>query len=217
MHRLLFVQGFILFTSGGNIMDEPIYTLQNAEGEKLMADEKITATEAKVDSRSPLELFLAGESVNAYEYMGAHKCYRDGLDGVVFRVWAPNALTVSVAGDFNSWDNMKNYMERVDGTGVWECFIPNVNQYQAYKYCVETPWFEKLYKTDPYGYHCQTRPDNASLYYDLDGFEWTDTGWQEKKAEKPHYERPMNIYEVHAGSWRLNEDGSRYSLSLIHI
>lgn len=129
MHRLLFVQGFILFTSGGNIMDEPIYTLQNAEGEKLMADEKITATEAKVDSRSPLELFLAGESVNAYEYMGAHKCYRDGLDGVVFRVWAPNALTVSVAGDFNSWDNMKNYMERVDGTGVWECFIPNVNQY----------------------------------------------------------------------------------------
>ena len=176
-----------------------------------MADEKITATEAKVDSRSPLELFLAGESVNAYEYMGAHKCYRDGLDGVVFRVWAPNALTVSVAGDFNSWDNMKNYMERVDGTGVWECFIPNVNQYQAYKYCVETPWFEKLYKTDPYGYHCQTRPDNASLYYDLDGFEWTDTGWQEKKAEKPHYERPMNIYEVHAGSWRLNEDGSRYS------
>ena len=176
-----------------------------------MAEKKESAAAAVLDERTPLELFLAGESINAYEYMGAHKSYRDGNDGVVFRVWAPNALSVSVAGDFNDWDNTANFMERVQQTGVWECFIPDVKQYQAYKYCVETPWFEKQYKTDPYGFHCQTRPENATLYYDLDGYEWNDAKFLQKKAEKPHYECPMNIYEVHAGSWRLNEDGTRYS------
>ncbi|MGN0550569.1 MAG: 1,4-alpha-glucan branching protein GlgB [Acutalibacteraceae bacterium] len=176
-----------------------------------MAIDKKKEAVAAVDNRTPIEKFWQGDSTNAYDFLGAHKTYRDGYDGVVFRVWAPNALTVSVAGDFNDWDNMANYMTKIDNCGIWECFIPNVQQYQAYKYCVETPWFEKVYKTDPYGFHCQTRPDNATLYYDLNGFEWTDDEFQKSLEGVNHFEKPMNIYEVHAGSWKLNADGTRYS------
>ena len=163
------------------------------------------------DERTPLELFHDGDAVRAYDFLGAHKVNWDGKDGVVFRVWAPNALTVSVVGNFNNWDQTANYMYKISDGGVWELFIEGLYDFEIYKYCVETPWFEKLLKSDPYAFHTQTRPDNASVVYDLNNHIWNDAQWFEQKAQKNHFEEPLNIYEVHAGSWRKYMDGNVFS------
>lgn len=163
------------------------------------------------DSRFPLDLFHDGDAVRAYDFLGAHKVCWDGKDGVVFRVWAPNALTVSVVGDFNEWDQCANYMYKISGGGVWELFIEGLGEYEIYKYCVETPWFEKVLKADPFAFHTQTRPDNASRIYDYNQYNWTDSKWFEDKASKNHFEQPLNIYEIHAGSWKKYTDGNVFS------
>ncbi len=163
------------------------------------------------DERTPLELFHGGDAVRAYDFLGAHKVNWDGKDGVVFRVWAPNALTVSVVGNFNNWDQTANYMYKISDGGVWELFIEGLYEFEIYKYCVETPWFEKLLKSDPYAFHTQTRPDNASVVYDINKYQWNDSQWFEQKAQKNHFEEPLNIYEVHAGSWRKYLDGNYFS------
>ena len=163
------------------------------------------------DERPPLDQFLQGESAHAYEFLGSHFVNWDNRDGVVFRVWAPNALSVSVVGDFNNWDSNANFMYKISDSGVWELFIEGVQEFSCYKYCVETPWSERRLKTDPYAFHCETRPDNASRVYEIDGYEWHDEGWLEYKKEHPHKTQPINVYEVNAGSWRKNEDGTFYS------
>ncbi len=164
-----------------------------------------------IDNRSELELFLNGESTHAYEYLGSHFMEIAGRKGVVFRVWAPNAKSVAVVGDFNGWDIHANYMYRVLGTGVWETFVDNVYEYANYKYSVETQWGDRIMKTDPYAFHCEVRPENASKVYDISGYEWGDDEWIEFKKAHPHKNRPMNIYEINAGSWKKQEDGSFYN------
>jgi len=148
-----------------------------------------------------------------------------GQLGVVFRVWAPNAAAVSVVGDFNYWNPEANPMGKLSEAGVWECFVPNVvNEFDNYKYCVETQWGERLYKSDPYAFHFETRPSNSSKFYDIEGFEWEDDEWLENKLasakarniadendirQKPsiYNDKPVNVYEVHAGSWRKKDNG----------
>ncbi len=163
------------------------------------------------EQRSPLELFYDGDSVRAFELLGAHLSNVDGRDGVMFRVWAPNALTVSVIGPFNDWDNMSNYMYKIDEKGVWELFIEGLGEFTRYKFCIETPWFEKVIKSDPYAFHTETRPDNTSIVYNLSTYEWGDEGWYNYKREHPQKELPMNIYEIHAGSWRKYSDGNFFN------
>ncbi len=165
----------------------------------------------QIDNRTPLELFLSGEATHAYEYLGAHFTTMDNQDGVVFRVWAPNAKSVSVVGDFNNWDYNANYMYKISDSGVWEAFIPGAWELANYKYCVETPWDERNLKTDPYAFRCQLRPENASQIYSLEGYNWNDDAWYEFKKTHPHKHQPINIYEVNAGSWKKNEDGSFYT------
>ena len=165
------------------------------------------------DERAPLDQFLQGESVRAYEFLGSHFVNWDGRQGVVFRVWAPNALSVSVVGDFNDWNNDANFMYKISDGGVWELFIEGIPEFACYKYCVETPWHERRLKTDPYAFHCQTRPDNASRVYEIDGYEWHDEKWYDYKKEHPHKNMPINVYEVNAGSWRKYEDGNVFSYS----
>lgn len=160
------------------------------------------------DRRMPLDQFLQGESVRAYEFLGSHFVNWDNRDGVVFRVWAPNAVSVSVVGDFNGWNSDANYMYKISDSGVWELFIEGVQQFDCYKYCVETPWFERRLKTDPYAFHCQTRPDNASRVYEINGYEWNDKDWYDYKKANPHEKMPINVYEVNAGSWRKYSDGN---------
>lgn len=155
-----------------------------------------------------LDDFHSGDSARAYDLLGAHKSYMFGQLGVVFRVWAPNAAAVSVVGDFNYWNPESNPMGKLSEAGVWECFIPNiVNEYDNYKYCIDTPWGERIYKCDPYAFHFETRPNNSSKFYDIEGFEWQDDEWLANKKSNTHNEEPINVYEVHAGSWKRDEDG----------
>lgn len=163
------------------------------------------------DERYPLDQFLAGDSVRAYEFMGSHFVSWNDRFGVVFRVWAPNALSVSVVGDFNDWNQDANYMYRISDSGVWELFIEGVQEFACYKYCVETSWHERRLKTDPYAFHCELRPDNASRVYNIDGYEWHDEAWYQYKKDHPHKSQPINVYEMNAGSWRKSEDGNMLS------
>lgn len=152
-------------------------------------------------------LFYEGKNVRAYEYLGAHR-QKDGK--VVFRTWAPNAKAISVVGDFNDWNPRANYMYKCNSGGVWECVIDGINDFCIYKYCVESSYNTMTQKSDPYGYHFETRPSNATRFYDIEGYEWHDKAWKEKLAGQDKINKPMNIYEMHAGSWRMYPDGNPY-------
>ena len=151
-------------------------------------------------------LFYEGKNVRAYEYLGAHR-QSDG--SVVFRTWAPNAKSISVVGDFNDWNPQANYMYKCNSGGVWECEIQGVADFCVYKYCVESNWNTMTQKSDPYGYHFETRPSNATRFYDIEGYEWNDQEWREKQVPDK-LDKPMNIYEMHAGSWRTYPDGNPF-------
>lgn len=116
------------------------------------------------DERAPLDQFLQGESVRAYEFLGSHFVNWDGRQGVVFRVWAPNALSVSVVGDFNDWNNDANFMYKISDGGVWELFIEGIPEFACYKYCVETPWHERRLKTDPYAFIARLVPTTHPVF-----------------------------------------------------
>ena len=154
----------------------------------------------------PLYLFHQGKNAKAYEFLGSHKLANE--DKVVFRVWAPHAAAVSVVGDFNGWDTDANPMKKLEDNSVWECTVQGIKQFDNYKYCITTQSGEKRYKADPYGFHTETRPETASKFYDLDGYDWKDEKWMAKRKTVNVYESPINIYEVHAGSWKQHEDGN---------
>ena len=158
----------------------------------------------------PLYLFHEGSNSNAYEYFGSH---RKNKNTVVFRVWAPDAKNVSVTGDFNDWSETENPMKPLKNSGgVWEAEIKNIKPYDMYKYCITAADGRTLMKCDPYGFHMETRPGTATKYYEIDDcYEWHDEKWVEARNGKNIYESPVNIYEIHAGSWKQYDDGNFYS------
>lgn len=158
----------------------------------------------------PLYLFHEGSNSNAYEYFGSH---RKNKNTVVFRVWAPDAKNVSVTGDFNNWSETENPMKPLKNSGgVWEAEIKNIKPYDMYKYCITAADGRTLMKCDPYGFHMETRPGTATKYYEIDNcYEWHDEKWVEGRNGKNIYESPVNIYEIHAGSWKQYDDGNFYS------
>lgn len=158
----------------------------------------------------PLYLFHEGSNSNAYEYFGSH---RKNKNTVVFRVWAPDAKNVSVTGDFNDWSQTENPMKPLKNSGgVWEAEIKNIKPYDMYKYCITAADGRTLMKCDPYGFHMETRPGTATKYYEIDDcYEWHDEKWVEGRNGKNIYESPVNIYEIHAGSWKQYDDGNFYS------
>ena len=158
----------------------------------------------------PLYLFHEGSNSNAYEYFGSH---RKNKNTVVFRVWAPDAKNVSVTGDFNDWSETENPMKQLKNSGgVWEAEIKNIKPYDMYKYCITAADGRTLMKCDPYGFHMETRPGTATKYYEIDDcYEWHDEKWVESRNGKNIYESPVNIYEIHAGSWKQYDDGNFYS------
>lgn len=158
----------------------------------------------------PLYLFHEGSNSNAYEYFGSH---RKNKNTVVFRVWAPGAKNVSVTGDFNDWSETENPMKQLKNSGgVWEAEIKNIKPYDMYKYCITAADGRTLMKCDPYGFHMETRPGTATKYYEIDDcYEWHDEKWVEGRNGKNIYESPVNIYEIHAGSWKQYDDGNFYS------
>ena len=174
-----------------------------------MQNEKAKASNP---SDLPIYLFKQGNNMEAYRYFGAHLCAQDGQAGVVFRVWAPHAQAVSVVGDFNRWTPDADMMHKV-ADAVWELFIPGMKAYDVYKFCITTPSGEQVYKADPYAFHAETRPANGSKVYDIGGYPWGDAAWDEAQKTRDVLNGPMLIYELHAGSWKMKEEGVPYNYS----
>ena len=153
-------------------------------------------------------LFSQGEHREIYHRLGAHLRTIDGVTGVNFAVWAPNCYRVALIGDFNRWDARTHAMENHNDSGIWEIFVPGLDAGARYKYEVRS--HNQGYsaaKSDPYGFFHELRPHTASIVYDLDGYQWSDGDWMAARAERDSLRQPMNIYELHLGSWKRNEDG----------
>ena len=158
-------------------------------------------------------LFATGTHYEIYKKMGAHICEQDGVQGVYFAVWAPNAQWVHVVGNFNGWNEDSHPMNKLGDGGIYGLFVPGIGEYEVYKYLVRTTDGRKLYKADPFANMGQIRPDNASVVADLTGFEWNDQDWMQKR-EAPQADgspvdvqkRPLSIYECHIGSWMKHPD-----------
>ncbi len=157
----------------------------------------------------PLYLFYQGKNSEAYKFFGVHSAENNNSKCHCFRVWAPNANNVSVVGDFNKWDRNANYMEKI-ADGVWETFISGLSQFDSYKYCIETPKGKFLLKSDPYAHHFETRPGTASKIYEC-SYKWTDEKWISEKSKRIIYKSPVNIYEVHLGSWMHDDNDNPLS------
>ncbi len=157
-------------------------------------------------------LFHYGTDMRAYDLLGAHIEKRDNDWGVVFRVWAPEAKMVYVTGDFCQWNLCAVPMTKTS-VGVWETFIVNIGEYTAYKYNIVTQYDELLEKSDPFAFHNELRPGTASKVYDMTKYCWGDDEWLNRRRLSIEEKKPINIYELHIGSWRRSEDGSFYTYS----
>ncbi|MCI8651927.1 MAG: 1,4-alpha-glucan branching protein GlgB [Oscillospiraceae bacterium] len=154
-------------------------------------------TKKRNDTDALLERFAQGSEVHLQDFLGCHPT----KDGRVFRVWAPHAQAVHIMGDFNGWATDQCPMENI-GSGVWEGFVPGLQTYDTYKYAIHTAAGEVLAKADPFAFHAETRPANGSKVYDLEGYQWGDKKWLDWRKKNPVYSAPLNIYEMHLGSWR---------------
>ena len=159
----------------------------------------------------PCYLFHQGTNYSAFDFLGAHFALsKENKKGVVFRVWAPNAKSVSVVGDFNNWDKTACVMNKISD-GVYEGFVENVREYDSYKYAITTSSDKIIFKADPYAFHSETPPSTASKVYDLDGFEWSDDEYFTTLKNKNHLSSPMNVYEVNLASWKRKDGGGYYT------
>ncbi|MBR0133605.1 MAG: 1,4-alpha-glucan branching protein GlgB [Lachnospiraceae bacterium] len=159
------------------------------------------------------QLFSAGINYKIYEYLGAHPMKVDGVNGVLFAVWAPNCMRVSVVGNFNNWDGRKHPMRRLGDSGIFELFIPDIAEGEIYKYELKNRGGLTYLKADPYASASELRPGTASKVADLNSFTWNDDKWLKERTEGEPKEKPMLIYEVHLGSWKKpsEENGCFYS------
>lgn len=156
----------------------------------------------------PLYLFHQGTNYSAYNYLGAHFVLWGNEKGVVFRTWAPRADAVAVVGDFNGWNTKANLMKRISKEGVFETFIPNLKEYDSYKFAI-TNNGKTVLKADPYAFHSETPSGTASKIYDIEGFCWTDSEFLLNK--KLPYNQPVNVYELNLASWKKHENGDYYT------
>jgi 1,4-alpha-glucan branching enzyme len=147
-------------------------------------------------------LFNSGTHYELYNKLGAHCRTIDGIEGTLFRVWAPAARRVSVIGNFNSWDGRVHQMRSLENSGIWELFIPGVTEKALYKFEVRTQSMDLLIKSDPFQFYGELRSKTASIVCPLDNFSWNDAAWLNRRAKTKPYDRPVSIYEVHLGSWR---------------
>ena len=163
-------------------------------------------------SEHDLYLFSQGRLEQSYRMLGAHHMELQGVWGVRFAVWAPNAERVSVVGDFNGWDGRVQPMRSLGGSGVWEIFVPDIGLGEFYKFEIRNRHTgELLTKTDPYGFSFEMRPGTASRVTTLDSYQWRDSVWLEQRAVQEWQHLPLNIYEMHAGSWKKHWDGRFYN------
>ena len=150
-------------------------------------------------------LFGQGTHYDIYRKLGAHPTIQRRKKGVYFAVWAPNARSVSVVGEFNNWNTQANPMKKVGPIGVYETFIPGAKVGDLYKFYIIGYHGEELYKADPYGNEAELRPGTASRIADISDYKWKDTTWMKRRPEFDEIRAPMAIYEVHPGSWKKHE------------
>lgn len=146
--------------------------------------------------------FAKGVHYETYNALGGRLTTHQGCKGTKFTVWAPHASSVSLVGDFNYWDGRINLMRQLADSGVWELFVPGLGEREKYKFEIHSKDGSMRVKSDPYAYYSELRPGNASITFDLDGYTWNDADWIEKREKTKHTKRPINIYEVHLGSWK---------------
>lgn len=165
----------------------------------------------KVLTDFDLHLIGEGSHYKKYEKIGAHVIEVNGVKGVHFAVWAPNAKSVSVIGDFNRWDDRRHPMRLLVGAGIWEIFIPGLCEGELYKFSIRSRYQNyRAVKADPYGFFFEVRPKSASIVHDINGYSWCDKKWMKKRERTNWFESPMSVYEVHLGSWmRCGEEGDR--------
>lgn len=163
-------------------------------------------------SEDALHQFHAGECFTAHELMGARPHVADGIDGILFAVWAPNAERVSVVGDFNRWDGRIHPMRNRGQSGVWELFVPGLQPGDLYKFELrQRDSGQILLKSDPYGRYYQMRPDTASVIAAPSQYQWQDDLWMHRRRTQDWLHQPMSVYEVHFGSWKRHADGRYFS------
>ena len=157
----------------------------------------------------PFDLYLFGKGrhLDLYRILGAHPCSQEGEEGFRFAVWAPNAMAVCLAGEFNNWAWGELPLHPVGSSGIWAAFVPGIRKNHLYKYGVRGSSGEIIYKSDPFAFASEYRPGTASVACGLGHYHWNDAAWMEERAARgPHLDRPISIYEVHAGSWRRHND-----------
>ena len=147
-------------------------------------------------------LFGIGRHFEVYKRFGAHLAEKDGMEGVCFSVWAPSARSVSVIGTFNGWREEAGCMERLGDSGIYETFVPGAIEGDLYKYCIHTRDGATLYKADPYAFESEVRPGNASRVAEIEDYGWRDQEWMEEREKKDYRSEPVNILEVHPGSFQ---------------
>ena len=157
-------------------------------------------------------LFNSGDNFKSYEMLGSHKVKIDGVDGWRFAVWAPKAVSVRVVGDFNDWNGYDKMLERIETSGVWYGFFTDIEEGMLYKYAIEAENGETYYKADPYAVKSELRPGTASVTKDIsNNYKWGDKAWISARSKNSTLTEPMNIYEIHIGSWKIHDDGSFYT------
>ncbi len=185
----------------------PTYQLRITYDDGSVIENRDAYSFAPQIPKSITEKFNAGICYDIYKYLGAHPMTIDGVEGTYFAVWAPNAVRVSVVGDFNLWDGRRLPMRRLWDSGIFELFVPTLQVGTIYKYEVKAKGGLTYLKADPYANAAELRPNTASIVADLSGFEWTDAEYLAKRAESHFENEPMSVYEVHLGSWKKPEDG----------
>jgi len=158
-------------------------------------------------------LFNEGTHFDIYKKLGAHMLELDGVRGVHFSVWAPNAQRVSVVGDFNHWDGRVHPMRKMVPAGIWEIFLPEAPEGSHYKFEIRGPQGDVFLKTDPMAFYAQHGTSTGCMVFDLDRYKWADDAWMKSRAEKDPFNSPMSVYEVHIGSWQKIDDHGERSLS----
>jgi 1,4-alpha-glucan branching enzyme len=193
------------------------YTIESVFGNGINAEWSDPYAFPPTLGEVDLYLLGQGEHLEAYRVLGAHLRTLEGIQGTSFAVWAPNAQRVSVVGDFNFWDGRAHMMRRLGESGIWEIFIPGVDEGDHYKFEIRGPQGDLFLKTDPYGFYAQHDLRTACLVTDLDRYSWSDSDWMARRARSNAYEEPMSVYEVHLGSWRRRPQEKDRPLSYLEL
>lgn len=185
--------------------------ITNDRGEVYVADDAYSfpSTFGDIDEY----LFAQGNHREIYKKLGAHVTELNGVKGVAFAVWAPNAKRVSVVGNFNNWDGRINVMRKHISCGVWDIFIPGLGEGEYYKFEIKTQQDYILSKADPLATYSEVRPKNASVVFDINHYHWNDAVWMQDRKNTNLYDKPISIYEVHLGSWRRKGDNGNEFLT----